>query len=287
MRADLALRIVGPLDALVARGDMHLRNARVTQSIDFLGALQGVGANGVSSQQAGLAIVLAEEGPLATLELDVNVDTAEPISIVSNVMRGSVNVSLHVGGTGALVILDGRVFLEPTRILLPSGTLQMQSGFIQFDEDNPLFPRLEVFGEARLLGYDITVAVSGRYDEPIVDLSSVPPLPKEDLLVLLLTGNLPSGVTGAQAAQALTVYLARDLLKRWADDGLDNEGETLAERLEFVSGRDVSKAGVLTMEATYKLREQLFGERDVVYIAAERDRYEDYNLGLRFVLRLK
>lgn len=287
MRADLALRIVGPLDALVARGDMHLRNARVTQSIDFLGALQGVGANGVSSQQAGLAIVLAEEGPLATLELDVNVDTAEPISIVSNVMRGSVNVSLHVGGTGALVILDGRVFLEPTRILLPSGTLQMQSGFIQFNEDNPLFPRLEVFGEARLLGYDITVAVSGRYDEPIVDLSSVPPLPKEDLLVLLLTGNLPSGVTGAQAAQALTVYLARDLLKRWADDGLDNEGETLAERLEFVSGRDVSKAGVLTMEATYKLREQLFGERDVVYIAAERDRYEDYNLGLRFVLRLK
>jgi len=271
----------------MVKGEVHLRNARVSQTIDFLGMLQGLGTTGGVSQQAGIAMTLAEDGPLAVCAFDIKLDTAEPISIYSNVARGSVNLALHIGGTGALILPEGRIFIEPTRISLPGGTLQMQGGFIEMNEDDPLFPTLDMFGETRMLGYDISVSISGRYDEPIVDLSSVPPLAKDELLVLLLTGSLPSGAIGTQAAQAVTIFLAKDLLTRWADDGLDSDGETLTDRYEFITGRDVSKSGLLTMEATYKIREALLLDRDALFIVAERDRYEEYNIGLRFVLRLK
>ncbi len=44
---------------------------------------------------------------------------------------------------------------------------------------------------------------------------------------------------------------------------------------------------MLTLEATYKIREGLARDDDAVYVVLERDAYEDYGLGVRFVLRLR
>ena len=87
----------------------------------------------------------------------------------------------------------------------------------------------------------------------------------------------------------MALYVARDLVQGWFDSGgfKDEDQESFIDRLEVVSGRDVSRSGVLTVQATYRLREGLARERDAVYLVMERDSFEDYNVGLRLVLRLK
>ncbi len=63
-------------------------------------------------------------------------------------------------------------------------------------------------------------------------------------------------------------------------------------RFEFDAGRDVSKNGVETLDIAYRLtsKEDLPPERREkrhLYLAGQRDRFEDYNYGLRLVFRLK
>ena len=55
-------------------------------------------------------------------------------------------------------------------------------------------------GSTRLAGYDVTVALTGDYDQPEVQLSSAPSLAPEDLLLLVLSGQPPSLGGGIEAA---------------------------------------------------------------------------------------
>ena len=78
-------------------------------------------------------------------------------------------------------------------------------------------------------------------------------------------------------------------MQGWFDSGGfdDRDRDSFVDRLEVVSGQDVSRSGVLTVQATYRLREGLARDRDAVYLVMERDSFEDYNVGLRLVLRLR
>ena len=80
-----------------------------------------------------------------------------------------------------------------------------------------------------------------------------------------------------------------DLLRGWFTSGgfEEEDRESYLDRLEVVTGRDISGSGVLTVEGTYRLREGFARESDALYVVLERDSYEDYGLGLRLVLRLR
>ena len=88
---------------------------------------------------------------------------------------------------------------------------------------------------------------------------------------------------------------SRDALRRqgppggWFTSGgfEEEDRESYLDRLGVVTGRDISGAGVLTIEGTYRLREGFARESDALYVVLERDSYEDYGLGLRLVLRLR
>jgi len=145
-------------------------------------------------------------------------------------------------------------------------------------------------GSTRLAGYDVTVALTGDFDQPTIELSSAPSLAPDELLLLVLSGQPPSIGGGIEAAgQSVALYVAKDLLRGWFTSGgfEEEDRESYLDRLEVVTGRDISGSGVLTVEGTYRLREGLARERDAVYLVMERDSFEDYNVGLRLVLRLK
>ena len=106
----------------------------------------------------------------------------------------------------------------------------------------------------------------------------------------MLSGQPPSRGGGIEAAgQSVALYVAKDLVRGWFSSGgfEEEDKESFLDSLEVTTGRDVSRSGTLTLEATYKLREGLARKRDAIYVVLERDSYEDYGLGLRFVLRLR
>lgn len=284
MRGDLELGLAGPLEQLTLSGAVHLRNSRLLAQVDLLGFLQG--GRSVDTAQGGLVLPSFPEPPLRDLKLDVELDTAQPIRVTGNVARGDLRVALHLGGTGEVITPVGHVFADDLRVVLPGGTMTFERGLVRFSEEDLFEPRLELLGEARLAGYDVVLEVSGPLGEPQVEASSSPPLRTEELLLLVVTGRIPAVGTRAQSAgQAIGVFLARDLVRRWAGGvGLDDDPDFF-DRFELVTGREVSKSGLLTLEASYRWRDGIARPQDALYVVAERDVHNDVNIGLRFVFR--
>ena len=287
VRSNIDLDLAGTPGALRLSGELALVGGRLRSPVEFQNILASGGSRTPEAVRRGLR--LPSLGP-DSVELDVRVTTADPMAIEGRLTRGQVRADLTLSGDLSHPIPSGQLFVDPLEVALPAGTLRFPTGLIRFDPADPDIPELELIGTTRLAGYDVTVEISGDYDQAVVDFSSYPPLVPDDLVMLVLSGRPPGTARGARAAgQTVALYVARDLVQGWFDSGGfdDSDRESFVDRLEVVSGRDVSRSGVLTVQATYRLREGLARERDAVYLVMERDSFEDYNVGLRLVLRLK
>lgn len=291
VRANTDLRVSGPLNALVASGSVELTKGRYSPDTRFLNLRPGPASSGVR----GFQLFSFREAPLRDLSFDVRLEAKRPFEITNNIVRGSMRPRLHLGGTGLVPVLTGDVFLDQTFINLPSTRLELTGGTVQFNEANPFVPTVDVVGNTRMLGYDIRAQISGDYDDTEVLFSSSPALPQEDLFLLVLTGRLPEDPERSNAlstANTVALYLARDTVSRWfADDGPINQ-DSLLERLEFQFGKDVSKNGTETVSAAFRLtNKQGLPEEEQharhLFLSAERDKFEDYNYGLRIVFRFR
>ncbi|MGK0217121.1 MAG: hypothetical protein ACI9HE_000596 [Planctomycetota bacterium] len=284
VRTDADLRFSGTLKDPLLAGTLGLRHVRLHENVDLLSRLRG--NSRPASLRTPLALVLAEEGALADLRVDLRVDIIEPLKISSNVANGSLRGSLKLEGHGNSLIPRGQLFLDPSTVSLPGGRLKLSGGILQFDPAHPFAPHIDINGEARMAGYDISLHASGDASAPTLDLSSSPALPVEQVLLLLLSGELPAEGAGRSTAQSLTVYVAKDILGRWTGGGLD-EDDSWLDRLEIQSGQEVSRSGLSTLEATWRLGSEPEDMDRTWYVVAERDRYEDVNFGLRFVVNLR
>ncbi|MEL6429784.1 MAG: translocation/assembly module TamB domain-containing protein, partial [Planctomycetota bacterium] len=285
VRADLDLEIDGRVADLTVRGDVVLREGRIRSPIEFQSLLEGGGA---APPTVSRGIELPAFGP-PSVALALKVRTADPIRLEGRIARGGLRAELDVGGTAAEPRPTGSVFFDPLQLAVPAGTIDFTAGLVTFRPEDPELPTLDLVGETRLAGYDVTITVSGEYDRAEVELTSSPALSPDDLLLLVLTGQPPAAGAGLEAAgQSVALYVAKDLVRGWfASGGFEDEDrESFLDRLEVTTGRDVSRAGVLTVEATYRLKEGLARDKDALYVVLERDTYEDYGLGLRLVLRL-
>ena len=125
--------------------------------------------------------------------------------------------------------------------------------------------------------------VTGSAPNPEIVFTSVPPLPPEDLMVLVTTGQLPSRLReGGIQTQASVVgsYFAMEIIDAWFGSDSTEKGESLLDRITFETGREVSKDGLETLMVELELSDRFA-------LQAERDVYEDYNMGvvLRFRFR--
>ena len=187
--------------------------------------------------------------------------------------------------------LVGTVDLDPSRVLLPSGRLQIQSGLLRFLEEEPNRAQLDLQADSKVLGYDINVGIQGPLDEPVITLNSSPPLPNDELMLLLLTGQPPQkdiagGAKGSGTTRVM-VYLGRDFLNKWFEAESAVSEETLLDRFELDYGRDVTRTGEQTIETSFRLSEQTFETGRVFYLTGEKDRYDAYNYGLKLVFRFE
>ena len=286
IRADLDLQVKGRTNALTVGGSASLAGGRIRSPIEFQSLLAG-GSSSPSAVRRGVRI--PSFGP-RTVALDLDIKTKQPLALKGRIARGSIRADMRLVGTAEDPKPLGQLFFDPLEVAVPAGSIEFPTGIIRFDPDSPDIPRIDLVGTTRLAGYDVTVNVDGDYDTPNVELSSSPPLAPEDLLLLVLSGQPPTQGGGIEAAgQSVALYVAKDLVRGWFSSGgfEDEDKESFLDRLEVTTGRDVSRTGTLTLEATYKIREGLARERDAIYVVLERDSYEDYGLGLRLVVRLR
>ena len=289
VRANARLSVRGPLSRLRAEGEVVLTDGRFARDVNLFAALQGDAAP-PSARQRGLDLTIATEPPLSEMVFDIAIRTEEPFVLKNNLIQGALRPDLRLVGTGEVPRLQGRVYIDETRVSLPSGPLYVDSGLLLFDEENPFVPTLELNGRARIRGYSIQARVAGDYDDPEIELSSTPPLANEDLAILFLTGQLPVGSMGERgkgAAQNVAVYVAQDILKRWFSEGGLEDEESILERIEIEFGTDVTKSGAATARIIYLLDDRTRGARRERYLVGERDVWDHINFGYGFRFRFR
>jgi translocation and assembly module TamB len=288
IRADTDLMITGPISRLEIGGEIAITDGRFVKFFDFLSAMQG---SAKPKTDSGLELFAIRKPPFSNTLFDVSITSKHPFRIRNNLARGSVRPDLKLGGTGETPILTGKIYLEPTRLTLPAGGLVFESGVVRLDRNDPNRPVLDLIGRSRMLGYDITVLVEGPYDEPVVTLSSIPPLSNEELLLLVLTGQQPKARDDRTASQRRTmnvaVYVGKDFISRWFGSESVEASESILDRFQVEIGRAVTRAGEETLDAQFRVKEGIISDGDTLYLTGEKDVFDFYNAGVKIVFRFK
>ncbi len=277
LRADLDVALRGPLDSLAATGTVAVTDALYSRAISLL-------SEGRAAADDKLQLFAIREGPFARLALSIDVSAEETIRIENNVAQGLLSAHLHLGGSGAVPIPEGRIDFRDLTVRIPvSGTrLKVERGQLSFPVEDPFTPRLMAGARTRMQGYELSVAASGSLPDLDVFVTSVPPLPTEDALVLLTTGTLPKDLERKGGSAALSMagtYLGERLLERLSGPS-DPDKESFFDRFSAEVGRDVSVTGQPTVGAEFRITERW-------YLAAGRDKYDDYNGGILLRLRFR
>jgi len=286
VRADTTLNVAGPLDRLVVTGRIALTNGRFTKSFDPFSVLDPRGGRGQHARSS-LDFMLTSDPLFGSTKLDIEVTTREAFVVKNNVVKGGVRPDLRLLGTAEVPYFVGRIYLDPTRVTLPAGRLEVRSGTVSFLRSTPFRPELELVAEAFVRGYRIDVRIDGSLEEPEITLSSTPPLASEDALVLIVTGQLPANVASTEAVQTVALFLAQDFVQRWLASESTEDTETFLDRIDVWTGVDPIKTGV----ETYNISLRMAGDPEkrglVQLIRGEQDAYEHYNFGYRFLFRLR
>ncbi len=288
-RASTDLRLSGPLERLELAGTLTLTDGLFTQP---LGLAEGLTAGSARPKVGpGFSLFSIESPPFRDMRFDVQIGSARPFLIKNNLAKGAVRPDLRLVGTGEAPELVGKIYLDPTVLFLPAGRMQFDSGVIRFEAVDPGRPRLDMVGTARMIGYDITATVEGPYDEPSVALSSAPPLPDAELLALVLTGQPPKtpGSESVEKRQGLNVavFIGRDILMRMPGGGTTESLQTVLERFDVEVGRSLTRAGDETINARFRVADDVLREKDTLYLTGEKDVFDHFNAGVRIVFRFR
>ncbi len=291
VRADSDLTLRGPLSALSLTGELALTKSLYQKDIT-VASLFSREDKSARRPSPGLAGISFPEPPLRNMRFDVRLTAREPFEIRTTVVRGTARPDLRLTGTGLLPILSGPILVDTARVMLPSGNLEIERGTVLYREGDPDRPALDFGGRMQTLGYEITAQIGGTLATPEIILSSIPPLPKEELLLFALTGAPPGswsaeGGSVSSLATPMALYLGKNVIGQILG-GQSKSGKTaLQDRIELQIGRELTRSGSVTVDARLLLQKNPIGRNSTLYVTSEKDIYDQYNAGMRILFKFK
>ncbi len=254
-RCDADLRLEGALSRCLLTGSVTLRRTRITSRIS------------TSKTPAGpeplLRLPLDVPEGLRSIGLDVRITGGKDILIENNVIDCRLEIDGKLTGTLASPVPDATIRLVDGKIHGPTSDFTIGSGAVTFRSWDPWRPYLDIASRTRIRSFEVSLRIVGPADAPALDLSSQPPLSREDVAALVSTGHVAtrSRENGGSAAE-------------------DAFGG-LAERFNFRP--EPSRSGPRSpVQGTAELK-----LNEAFFLQAQRDEFGYYNLDLVFRLRFR
>jgi autotransporter translocation and assembly factor TamB len=210
------LQLGGTPNAPTVAGRVEVLNATIRPDLAFLTATK------YSRDDTIVVIRPGEEPPLTTTNATTQAPTAAPATHSSIFDKMSINVTIiihrdtwirhpnvsveltgHIQAIkqhGGLLRLVGEVDTVRGWIIFNSQTFTLASGQILFTGGDKIDPLLNLDAQYTVSQYVIDVLVTGFASKPQIKLESNPPLPKADILSLLLFGTTSSSLGQGQGA---------------------------------------------------------------------------------------
>jgi len=85
----------------------------------------------------------------------------------------------------------------------------------------------------------------------------------------------------------VAVFLGRDLISQLFGGDSEEAEEFILDRFDVEIGRQVSQRGEETIQAQFRIADNVLGKRDSVYLTGERDAFDYFNTGVKIVFRFR
>jgi len=152
--------------------------------------------------------------PFDSWKLDVDLRTRDPFLIRGNLAQGSITGEVRLRGTLGKPRPTGTLDIREFEAELPLSRLKISSGRAIFRPESPFEPRLEIHGRSILRPYDVNIFIGGTTANPLITLTSNPPLPENEILTLLATGSTSSQLESSNAAFTKFIQLMIEEARR-------------------------------------------------------------------------
>ena len=195
--------------------------------------------------------------PSVPVRLDIGLDFPQRIFARGLGLDSVWNGRLHVGGLVLSPSVAGDINLVRGQVDFFGRDFNLVKGVVSFTGDSPPTPRLDV--DAQMQRSDITadILITGTADQPKVAFTSVPPLPRNEILSQVIFGQSVSGLTAPQAlqlAQAAGTFLG-------AGNALDLLGKTRKlVGLDYLGVGTKGKAGQASLAAGKYVTDKVYVE---------------------------
>lgn len=261
-RTDADVQFKGPISSVNVTGNVSLTNSHFLKNLDLIPiSLPGRPAPEPPSSHPQIIL----PAPLRDWKFDVAIKTKDPVLIRGNLATGGAVADLHFVGTGARPGLNGLVRLENVEATLPFSRLQIAYGFLYFNPDDSLNPKMDLHGTSIIQDYTVHVYIYGTSLEPEAVFNSEPPLPQEDIISLLSTGTTREQLTGSnnvlagRAAMLLVQQFYRKVFKK----GQATQSNSVFDRFDLDVGTVDPRTGQQTATARFKINNQFVVVGDV------------------------
>jgi translocation and assembly module TamB len=164
---------------------------------------EGGGDSGLnSSRQSVYLPKILRQSTFESLILDVQILFEKSFLVKNSLVDGSVQGNLQVKGSASNPILLGRLQADKnTKLIFKDKAFEVQTANVLFNNPEEINPELYVSAQARVSDYDIMILAQGPAKNlKSLRLTSVPPLPEQDIISLLALGVTSSRSADTSAA---------------------------------------------------------------------------------------
>ncbi len=210
LKANATLHASGDFRAGLVKGDVRLLNGRFSRRLEVIPISLASASDDDSFRAPRFNGVFPR--PLNRWSLDVSLTNDSSFLLASIPPAAEVLAELRLTGTLDYPLPVGQIKLKDVHASLPFTMLTIPDGYLEFVEESPWIPRVNIHAMARALDYDVQLYAFGSLDEPRLILRSDPSLPQGSLIQLLSTGMVPG------------VYAQAPLVGPHVTDGLQAPG---------------------------------------------------------------
>ncbi len=123
------------------------------------------------------------------LLVDLMVELGDHFTLENSLVDGEVTGSVQLTGPAGRPQMVGSVKLKKgTKIFFKDTPFEVTASDIVFQRDKPDQAQLYISASSRVKEYDVGLTLQGSSENPSIDLSSQPPLTKENIISLLTLG---------------------------------------------------------------------------------------------------
>ena len=179
--------------------------------------------------------VTAASGPDITLDLTIS--AADRLFLRGRGVEAELGGHMHLGGSLAAPRTDGGLTLRQGTVNFAGLSLAATEGTIRFTGAGLTDPDIHVTATGSSATTVATIEIAGPASNPKLTLSSVPPLPSDEILAQLLFGQGTSQLSPFQLAQIAQALATVSGVGLGLSDPLDRVRQKLAlDRLSVGSG---------------------------------------------------